>query len=78
MSEKNLDELRKIVLNLIKKFGHEQAIVALLMSLGNLMRHLGENVSPDKWVEIMGDPVVALCAREAHQFLLEKNKIFNN
>ena len=47
----------------------ERTIAFLLMSFGNLCKHLAENVDENKYNEIMKDPLIAASANFAYQLM---------
>lgn len=69
MNSNDLKGCQDVVQSLINDHGTERSLAILLMSLGNVFKHLCLNVSEQKYNEIMKDPVICLSAKAALDFM---------
>ena len=70
-SDKLMDEI-------IATHGAKRAIALFLMSLGNAIKHLSENVDEEEFNKIMKDPVIGLSAGYALRLMDEGHKDLKN
>ena len=75
------ENCNNVIKNLIEKNGEKESLSICLMGLGNIIKSLSENVSEEKFNQIMKDPLIAICANfslrlmEAGEMDLKKHGI---